>query len=179
MAIAMSTCTLVSRCALVCLSLCFLNVFVPIPVLIPVPVRLLSISTDNLFGIKSTTQEVYDTMAKGVVTSAMEGIHGQTRPPSVCHCVSSLLTPMCGTATDRHGVRLRPDQQWQDTHNDGHERQPRRDTIGRAGYFQLCSQGALNLPPAPRAGQSPTAGVRCRRTTENFSFECLTSRSTR
>jgi hypothetical protein len=34
-------------------------------------------SPDNLFNIKSTTQDVYDTMAKGVVTSAMEGIHGE------------------------------------------------------------------------------------------------------
>ena len=31
----------------------------------------------NLFNIKATTQEVYDMMAKGVVTSAMEGIHGE------------------------------------------------------------------------------------------------------
>ena len=60
-----------------------------------VRVHAISILADNLFNTKSTTQEVYDTMAKGVVTSAMEGIHGKTSvPPPFRRCNAAVLMPI-------------------------------------------------------------------------------------
>lgn len=56
------------------------------------------ISADNLFNVKSTTQEVYDTMAKGVVTSTMEGIHGQRLPFSFYNCAEQ-YSRLCVIAT--------------------------------------------------------------------------------
>ena len=51
---------------------------------------------DNLFGVKSTTSEVYEAMAKDVVVSAMEGIHGEPRGrPARCR---SALNRRCGQA---------------------------------------------------------------------------------
>ena len=64
---------------------------------------LLLLDADNLFGVKSTTSEVYEAMAKDVVVSAMEGIHGEPRGrPARCR---SALTGGVG----RHGFRLRAD----------------------------------------------------------------------
>ena len=61
------------------------------------------LDADNLFGVKSTTSEVYEAMAKDVVVSAMEGIHGEPRGrPARCR---SALTGGVG----RHGFRLRAD----------------------------------------------------------------------
>ena len=54
------------------------------------------LDADNLFGVKSTTSEVYEAMAKDVVVSAMEGIHGEPRGrPARCR---SALNTRCGQA---------------------------------------------------------------------------------
>ena len=57
--------------------------------------QIASTLADNLFNVKSTTQEVYDTMAKGVVTSAMEGIHGPRRQDPLLACAHSRFSRIC------------------------------------------------------------------------------------
>lgn len=102
------------------------------------------LGTDHVFPPDTSNQQVFEVVAENVIWSTMEGFNGTTHQLTPASARMALAHTLALVAC-RYHLRLRPDQLWQDLHNEGLLQEPWHDSTRHPGRILLHQAGIVAL----------------------------------